>query len=211
LAPDPEGKRGARRQKRSLLTRDALLDAAAREVDTHGYGAVAMHHIARAADVTTGALTFHFPTKGRLFAELTELGLARIRERAERVVRLPASPLRRLSLLVLALLELLHRDVVARAAVRLARELPEATDASEAYLPLSREMLRGAEETGQLREGVTPDAVTELIQYLVAGAEVCARGNTSAPEGADTARAHFTALGDLLLYGVSAVRPPGQE
>ncbi|MFD0431905.1 TetR/AcrR family transcriptional regulator [Streptomyces zhihengii] len=80
-----------------MLTRSALLDAAAREVDAHGYGSVAMRHVARAADVTTGALTFHFPTKSDLFAEVAELGLTRMRERADEVARLPVAPLRRIS------------------------------------------------------------------------------------------------------------------
>lgn len=208
MAPDTGGGRAARQQERSLLTRGALLDAAAREIDARGYGAVAMHHIAKAADVTTGALTFHFPTKDRLFTELTELGLSRIREQAGETARLPAPPLRKASLLIVSMLELLHRDVVARAAVRLSTEVPGAANWSESWLPLEREMLRSADESGQLREGVTPDSVTETALYLVTGTEVCARGTTSAPEAAETTRARFTALCDLFLHGVSAVRPP---
>lgn len=200
-----------------MLTRSALLDAAAREVDAHGYGSVTMHHIAKAAEVTTGALTFHFPTKSDLFTAVAELGLTRMRERAGEVARLPVAPLRRISLLVLALLELLHHDVVARAAVRLSRELPGAGNWSDSWLPLGREMLRKADETGQLREGVTPDSVAEMTLHLVAGTEICARGGAPAAggsggEGDGEGRgdgARFAALCDLLLYGVSAVRPPG--
>ncbi|MET9107246.1 TetR family transcriptional regulator [Streptomyces zhihengii] len=206
-----------------MLTRSALLDAAAREVDAHGYGSVAMRHVARAADVTTGALTFHFPTKSDLFAEVAELGLTRMRERADEVARLPVAPLRRISLLVLALLELLHDDVVARAAVRLSRELPGTGDWSDSWLPAGREMLRRADEAGQLREGVTPDAVAEMTLHLVAGTEMCAHGGAPASDGGDgdggpgggaaepgggAGGARFAALCDLLLYGASALRPP---
>ncbi|GAA4684919.1 hypothetical protein GCM10023347_45150 [Streptomyces chumphonensis] len=191
-----------------MLTRDALLDAAAREIDAHGHASAAMHHIAKAADVTTGALTFHFPTKGRLFAELTELGLSRIRERADEVAQLPVPPLRKACLLVLALQELLQGDVVTRAAVRLSGELPGAANWSDTWLPLVREMLEGANESGQLRKGVTPDAVTEMTLYLATGTEVRARGNASTAEGTETTRARFTELCDLLLYGASALRPP---
>ncbi|WNF29324.1 helix-turn-helix domain-containing protein [Streptomyces sp. C11-1] len=208
MAPDGTGRRPAKQQERSLLTRGALLDATAREIDRHGYGSMVMHRIAREAGVTTGALTFHFPTKGQLLAELGELGLARVEERVSEVAELPVTPLRRAHLLLLALLELLHRDVVARAAVRLSSEIPGADDWSDSWLRPVREMFRSAGEEGQLRAGVTPEAVTEMALRLAAGTEVHARGDGAGPEDAEAARVRFTQFCDLLLYGISAIRPP---
>ncbi|MEE1928905.1 TetR/AcrR family transcriptional regulator [Streptomyces sp. TRM 70351] len=205
MAPDGAGRRPAKQQERSLLTRGALLDATARKIDRHGHGSIAMHRIAREAGVTTGALTFHFPTKGQLFAELKELGLARIEERVSEVVELPAPPLRRAHLLLLALLELLHRDVVARAAVRLSGELPGDGDWSDSWLQAVRQLLRSAGEDGKLRAGVTPEAVTEMALRLAAGTEVRARDSDPKSE---VAGVHFAQFCDLLLYGISAIRPP---
>lgn len=209
MAPHGEGRRPAKQQERSLLTRGALLDAAAREIDKYGYGGMAMHRIANEVGVTTGALTFHFPTKDRLLAELMEVGFARIQERVGEVAQHPAAPLHRARSLLLALLELLHRDVLARAAVRLSGEVPEAGDWSESWFQQAREMFRSAGERGQLREGVTPEAVTDMALRLITGTEVCARGNDARSEGSEVARALFAHLCDLLLYGISAIRPPG--
>lgn len=205
MAPDGAGRRPAKQQERSLLTRGALLDATAREIDRHGHGSIAMHRIAREAGVTTGALTFHFPTKRQLLAALEELGIARIEERVNEVTKLPVAPLRRAHLLLLALLELLHSDVVARAAVRLSGEVPGAGDWSDSWLRPVRQMFRSAGEEGRLRAGVTPEAVTEMALRLAAGTEVRARGSDSNPEAAGV---HFAQFCDMLLYGVSAARPP---
>ncbi|MEU0161495.1 TetR family transcriptional regulator [Streptomyces sp. NPDC006261] len=208
VTSDGAGRRPAKQQERSLLTRGTLLDATAREIDRHGHGSIAMHRIAREAGVTTGALTFHFPTKGQLLTELKELGLARIEERVNEAVELPAAPLRRARLLLLALLELLHRDVVVRAAVRLSEELPGGGDWSDSWLRPVQEMFRSAGEEGKLRAGVTPEAVTEMALRLAAGTEVRARGGDPEPDVAEAGGEHFTQFCDLLLYGISAVRPP---
>lgn len=190
------------------MTRHALLRAAAREIGEHGCSGAAMHRIARAADVSMGALTFHFPTKDRLVAELTELGLSRIRESVQEVTELPAAPLRRARLLLFALIELLHRDVVVRAAARISEELPGADDWAESWLPPAREMFQRAWEDGQLRDGVTPDLVSEMALYVVAGAQARARRGKGGPQDREAVGAQFTQMCDLLLYGVSAIRPP---
>ncbi|MFD3972198.1 TetR family transcriptional regulator [Streptomyces cyaneofuscatus] len=208
VTSDGSGRRPAKQQERSLLTRGTLLDTTAREIDRHGHGSIAMHRIAREAGLTTGALTFHFPTKGQLLTELKELGLARIEERVSEAVALPAAPLRRAHLLLLALLELLHRDVVVRAAVRLSGELPEGGDWSDSWLPPVRQMLRSAGEEGRLRAGVTPEAVTEMALRLATGTEVRARGSDPEPDGAEAGGEHVAHFCDLFLYGISAVRPP---
>ncbi|WP_078606712.1 TetR/AcrR family transcriptional regulator [Streptomyces flavidovirens] len=196
-------------QQRSVLTRRALLDAAAREIGEHGPSGAAMHRIAWAAEVSMGALTFHFPTKDRLVAELVELGLARIAEKVREVTEPPASPLRRARMLLFTLMELLHRDAVVRAAARLTEELPGVDGWARSWLPVAREMFQHAEESGQLRSGVTPEAVTEMALYIVSGAEVRARSHELHGEDMAAARARFTQVCDLLLYGVSAVQPTG--
>lgn len=60
--------------------RNRILDAAAAMFQARGYHASAMHDLARAAGVTSGALHHHFPTK-------KALGLAVIRERVAEAVR----------------------------------------------------------------------------------------------------------------------------
>jgi AcrR family transcriptional regulator len=60
--------------------RNRVLDAAADMFQARGYHASAMHELARAAGVTSGALHHHFATK-------KALGLAVIRERVAEAVR----------------------------------------------------------------------------------------------------------------------------
>ena len=54
---------GHDRQVRSLRTRHALLLAAAEEITRHGYHAASLRGILDAADLTKGALYFHFGSK----------------------------------------------------------------------------------------------------------------------------------------------------
>ncbi|MFE2726982.1 TetR family transcriptional regulator [Kitasatospora sp. NPDC059327] len=54
------------KQERAQHTRRALLRAAAGEFDQHGYAGTSLSRVSRAAGVTMGALTFHFPTKASL-------------------------------------------------------------------------------------------------------------------------------------------------
>ncbi|MGV9266406.1 TetR family transcriptional regulator [Kitasatospora sp. NPDC003701] len=54
------------KQERAQHTRRALLRAAAGEFDRHGYAGTSLSRVSRAAGVTMGALTFHFPTKASL-------------------------------------------------------------------------------------------------------------------------------------------------
>src|SRR4051812_27272623 len=60
--------------------RNRVLDAAAAMFQSRGYHATAMHELARAAGVTSGAMHHHFPTK-------KALGLAVIEERVAEAVR----------------------------------------------------------------------------------------------------------------------------
>lgn len=70
--------RGRRNDPQGM--RNRVLDAAADMFQSRGYHASAMHELARAAAVTSGALHHHFPTK-------KALGLAVIRERVAEAVR----------------------------------------------------------------------------------------------------------------------------
>lgn len=65
---------GMRRKNDPLGVRARILDAAFMQFQSQGYAATSVHHIAREAQVTGGALHHHFPTK-------KALGIAVIRDR----------------------------------------------------------------------------------------------------------------------------------
>ncbi len=58
------------RARRSARTREALLDAAAREIGRRGYAAATIDAIAAAAGVTKGAFYTHFDDKSALLREV---------------------------------------------------------------------------------------------------------------------------------------------
>lgn len=73
-------RRARTRRNDPAAMRGRVLDAAAAMFQARGYHASAMHDLARAAGVTSGALHHHFPTK-------KALGLAVIGERVAETVR----------------------------------------------------------------------------------------------------------------------------
>lgn len=74
------------RQQRSVETRQAILDAAARVFAEYGYGAGTTNRIAVAADLSIGSLYQYFPNKDAILSALTDAhidaGTALLRERA---------------------------------------------------------------------------------------------------------------------------------
>ena len=78
------------RQKRSIVTRRRLMDAAVAELVENGYPAVTTVSVARRAHVTRGAQQHHFPNKEVLVAEAIRHLSALSREQlAEQVAALP--------------------------------------------------------------------------------------------------------------------------
>ena len=57
-------------QARAVRTREAIITAAAQVFQRSGYAAASLDEIAQAADVTKGALYFHFPSKAALAAAI---------------------------------------------------------------------------------------------------------------------------------------------
>jgi AcrR family transcriptional regulator len=62
----------ARRQRADADTRSRILDAAQKLFAARGYAATTTKSIAEAADVATGLVFYHFPSKQRLLEELLE-------------------------------------------------------------------------------------------------------------------------------------------
>lgn len=74
------------RQQRSVETRQAILDAAARVFAEYGYAAGTTNRIAAAAELSIGSLYQYFPNKDAILSALTDAhvdaGTALLRERA---------------------------------------------------------------------------------------------------------------------------------
>lgn len=161
------------RQERAEQTRRRLVEAAAAEFAEHGYSGASLHGIVRAAGVTMGALTFHFPTKSALAQAVQEAGAAATRE----ILRARPSTPGLESVLddVLALAAALRTAHSVRAAARLTRE-GHATGHGwyDSWAPDLREALERAWQGRHPHSGLTPVAATSLLCHVLLGVEATA-------------------------------------
>ncbi|WP_186785206.1 TetR/AcrR family transcriptional regulator [Streptomyces misionensis] len=185
-------------QERAAKTHDALIRAAAEEFDRQGYEGASLSRVSKGACASMGALTFHFPTKRDLAVAVRAAG----RDAVAHVVRDAAddtrAPLEALEGLTFALVRLLERDVVARAAARLERDSPpggpEAWPVRE-WTRALRALLERATVAGELRPGVSLDTAGVLLTWLVEGSRVVPAGWAEE-------------MWEVLLHGLSAKPPP---
>ncbi|MGW1199180.1 TetR family transcriptional regulator [Streptomyces sp. NPDC002536] len=184
-------------QERAVRTREALVRAAAVEIDGKGYAGATLSGICKSAQVSMGALTFHFASKSELADAVVERGCEVTRELVEKVAANRECALGSVGALTLGLARLLEEDVAVRSAALLARERPEAGACWTAvWLPAVRGLLENAGEQGELRFGTPPVTVAALIAHLLAGAEVQRRCG-------DTVN-RLEPIWELVLSGVAA-------
>ncbi|MFC7883309.1 TetR family transcriptional regulator [Streptomyces sp. NPDC057376] len=171
------------RQDRAVRTRRTLIDAAAVEFNRDGYHGTTLAQIAGAAEISMGALTFHFPNKAQLADAVAEEAWATARTVVEHVAGQPAPALQRTIALTLELTRLIEEEVLVRCAVRLSRERHSSTGWAEVWLPLVTSLAGQAHASGQLSGHTLPDDLTGLIRLLIGGCEVNLRNAEAAPPG----------------------------
>ena len=152
------------RQERAEITRQAILDGAARAFDSAGFGITSLSDIAQEAGVTKGALYFHFPSKEALAKELMgdQFDIASVVEGTER----PG---------VQTAIDLTHRmaydlrtSVRVRAGIRLVIELGSFTDPNPTVYNKWIETVRDCLAPAQGRGDVRPEVnVTDIAVYVV--------------------------------------------
>ncbi|MFD4693517.1 TetR family transcriptional regulator [Streptomyces sp. NPDC058463] len=197
------------RQQRAERTRTALLRAAAEEMDELGYCGASLNRTCALAGVTMGALTFHFPTKDRLADAVIAAGTSSVDAAVRRIPELALSPLGKVRLMLLTVGGLLHHDCVVRAAARLSRELSPSGDWTNAWLPLTEELIAQAQSQGQLRRSLRSADVSRLFAYLCSGIEAQARERAAHPGTgrADDAVHQLVRLWDAVLHGLITAGP----
>ncbi|MZD05574.1 TetR family transcriptional regulator [Streptomyces sp. SID5785] len=187
-------------QDRAARTRQALIAAAAADIDTNGYDGATLSAISSAARVSMGALTFHFSSKRALAEAVVEEACVLTRQRTAVAVAAGSPPLQVAVELLRCLADLLDESVLVRAAALLARERPQAVPGwHQAWVPALSALLTEAADLGQLHREARPDAVADLAVYLLTAVEV----NRSAPAG--EGRGAEGALARLLPFVKRAV------
>lgn len=174
------------RQARSEATRKRIINAAVDLFAEVGYQATGLGDIIERAEMTKGALYYHFDSKEALATAIIEEG-ANTALTAFRSISEPSSPaLENMIHGVFVVANLMTTDKMVRTGSQLLRAFGEFNAATAlTHGHQLSEMVAQARQAiaeGDLRDGLDPDAVGELIVGAVLGAEFI---SNAASSGAD--------------------------
>ncbi|HZF92299.1 TetR family transcriptional regulator [Streptomyces sp.] len=189
------------KQVRAVRTRRLILQAAAEQFDLRGYAGTPLNCVTRAAGISMGALTFHFPTKQELADAVQLSGIEITRDVVKSAADLPVSPLHGARALALSITRLLDECTTVRATARLTRERAGGDGWTGVWLTCLTELLRRAHDEGGLRPRLAPETFAESVQFLIMGIEEYTRCAALGAGGDSTAVRRVARAWDLLLYG----------
>lgn len=152
------------KQERAERTRTAILDAAAKVFDDHGFFGATLSDILMHASVTKGALYFHFQSKEQIAHALIDEQFAVWQPLSD----LPDIGVQTVIDLTHAMARRLQEDVRVRASIRLVIEQGTFADptpkAYRQWISVVESCLVRAKEKGDLIDGLDPnDAATYII------------------------------------------------
>ncbi len=188
---------GRPRQERAIQTREAIIRAAAEVFDEYGFAGASISRILKRAEVTTGALYFHFGSKEGLAQAVMNAQPNAI------VPLLESDGIQRLVDITLTWAYQLQTDPLLRAGVRLTSEqdtfgVRDSTPYQE-WSQVMEECLRVAQQKGELQTGVEPAELAELVVESCTGMQMYAAaesGRTDLPD-------RVVRMWRLLLPGVA--------
>ncbi|MFJ2551757.1 ScbR family autoregulator-binding transcription factor [Microbacterium sp. NPDC087591] len=165
------------KQQRSIDTRDALLSGAARVFARATYAEARYRDVAVESGVSEGALYFHFRSKADLARAVLDEQQERMTSVLVRVEEERGTGRAQLLRLMRDLGELIARDEVVQAGIRLAGQPSSevTTEASEPYLEwvrVTRTFLERGLEDGSVRSDVDIDLFAELFNTVFVGSQV---------------------------------------
>ncbi|RYF54632.1 MAG: TetR/AcrR family transcriptional regulator [Comamonadaceae bacterium] len=164
-------------QQRARVTRDSVLQRAAEEFDRNGYVHTTLEMIIGHLGVGKGAVYHHFASKPALAGAVISEGM-------HRMDHLRAQQIRRHSRAVEALIELSYTladagrgEAMVRAAFRLIREIGESsghlhTATIHTWTEAFRGLVERAITEGDVRAGLDPDEVAEVLVAVAYGAQL---------------------------------------
>ncbi|MGW2277636.1 TetR family transcriptional regulator [Streptomyces sp. NPDC001770] len=162
-------------QRRAVATRGKIVRAAAGEFMRSGYEGTTLARVAARAEVTLGAVSFHFPTKQALAQEVYRAGAERVFDAVAGGAHEPEEPLQELADLTRRLAVLFIDDDLALACSRLSRD-----DVSGAFAwadlwhpQVNRLADQACGKLGAVA-GCSSDVLCFLVHCLLTGAEMWA-------------------------------------
>ncbi|ULE35960.1 TetR/AcrR family transcriptional regulator [Mycobacterium sp. IDR2000157661] len=190
------------RQARSEATRRRIMTSAVQLFNEIGYSATGLGDIIERAEMTKGALYYHFESKAALATAIIEDGSASLLEAFGKIGDSSAPAMERIIHGLFVVADRLSTDEVARSGVQLLRAFGEFNDAAaQTYSLWVDEMVRRVREAvdeGDLREDLDAEAVGETIVSAMLGAEVLSSATSS---GVDVLQ-RLTRLWQVLLPAI---------
>lgn len=192
------------RQARSEATRRRIMTAAVQLFNEIGYPATGLGDIIERAEMTKGALYYHFESKAALATAIIEEGSASLFEAFGKIGDSSAPAMERIIHGLFVVADRLSSDELARSGVQLLRAFGEFNHAAaQTYTLWVDEIVlrvREAADEGDLREDLDAAAVGETIVSALLGAELLSSATSS---GADVLQ-RLTWMWQLLLPAIVA-------
>jgi AcrR family transcriptional regulator len=174
------------RQARSEATRRKIITSAVELFNEIGYPATGLGDIIERAEMTKGALYYHFDSKESLATAIIEEGSTRLADAFHNITTSSAPALEGIIHGLFVVADLMITDQIARSGTQLLRAFGEFNDvAARTYRGWTAEMTertRQAIEEGDVRAELDPQAIGETIVGSMLGAELLASATTA---GAD--------------------------
>ncbi|GGT11010.1 ScbR family autoregulator-binding transcription factor [Streptomyces chromofuscus] len=167
------------RQLRAEQTRATIITAAADLFDRHGYESTSLSDIVEHAQVTKGALYFHFAAKEDLAHAIMEIQSHAARRLAREVDDRDCSALEGLMRITFGLVRLTVEGPVARAGLRLATGgvgvRPPLPHPFVEWLDIASRKLLGAVKESDIHPDVDVDAIAHSLVSFFVGIRVTGR------------------------------------
>jgi AcrR family transcriptional regulator len=171
------------RQARSEATRRKIITSAVELFNEIGYPATGLGDIIERAELTKGALYYHFDSKESLATAIIEEGSANLIHAFRSITESSAPTLESMIHGAFVAADLLSTDKVARSGTQLLRAFGEFNDAAAStYQGWLIEMAARAYEAideGDLRADLDPEAVGETIVATMLGAELLSNATSA--------------------------------
>jgi len=171
------------RQARSEATRKKIIASAVELFNEIGYPATGLGDIIERAEMTKGALYYHFDSKESLATAIIKEGSTRLSEAFRSISSSSAPALEGIIHGIFVVADLMITDQIARSGTQLLRAFGEFNDvAARTYDGWAAEMTertRMAMDEGDLRGELDPQAVGETIVAVMLGTELLASATTA--------------------------------
>jgi AcrR family transcriptional regulator len=202
-----ESRSDSPRQVRALRTREAVLAAAASVFDRHGFAATRLNEIAVEADVTRGALYFHFQSKSEIAASIIEQHHDQCATLALDAQSWGLDGVSTLERFIDELAIRYQRDAVTRAGVKLGNEYRRiGSEVREPYVDCIgwvRGLLDEGRNDGTLDAAVDPTAAARIIVGSVFGILEMSAQLTGCRDAIQRIREWFSFIRPTLTAGSS--------